>query len=71
MGEIIGGTQGWPPDDPRINWLNGLWQSLIDMSNAAHHPESRSADHVFAMHEAKLHLMMAAAVSEYLGALVA
>jgi hypothetical protein len=69
MGMAIASRQGWKKDDARIEWLNGLWKAVVDMSNAVHHPESRaSAQHV-SVHDAKLHLMMTATMSEYIFAL--
>jgi hypothetical protein len=70
IGVIVAVGHGWSSEDARIAWLNGIWHALIDMSNAAHHQESRAERQGFSMHDAKLHLMMTAAVSEYLGALV-
>jgi hypothetical protein len=68
MGTVIAATQGWPQSDQRISWLNSLWQALIDMSNATHHPESRAAAQQISVHDAKFHLMVVATMSEYLHA---
>lgn len=66
MGTVIAAAQGWSQSDQRIPWLNSLWQALIDMSNVTHHPESRTSAQAVSVHDAKLHLMMTATMSEYL-----
>jgi len=68
MGKAIAARQGWAKDDARIEWLNGLWKSLVDMGNAVHHPESRASSQRVSPYDAKLHLMMTATMSEYLSA---
>jgi hypothetical protein len=68
MGKVVAAIGGWADDDQRIPWLNSVWQSLVDMSNAVHHPEARSSAQHVSVHDAKLLLMMTATMSEYLHA---
>ena len=69
MGKAVASRQGWAKDDARIEWLNGLWKSLVDLGNAVHHPESRAGAPRLSPQDAKLHLTMTATMSEYLYAL--
>jgi hypothetical protein len=67
LANIVGTQQGWPATDPRIKWLDSIWRATVDMGNEPHHPESGSV-HTFDRHDARLHLMLVAALSDYLHA---
>jgi hypothetical protein len=66
MGIAVADTKGWSENDPRIDWINSIWQATVDMGNAAHHPESRTDRHDVTAADARLHLMTTAILSEYL-----
>jgi hypothetical protein len=67
LANILGAQQGWSATDPRIKWLDSIWRATVDMGNEPHHPESGSV-HTFDRHDARLHLMIVAALSDYLHA---
>jgi hypothetical protein len=66
LAELVGNAQKWPEDDPRRMLLDSIWQALLGAGNVAHHPEDRAAAYEPTAHDARLHLMMTALVSEYL-----
>jgi hypothetical protein len=69
MAKAVASKLGWGTDDPRVKWLDGLWQSLTDLSNVPHHPENQRPSHQLGPYEARLQLLLTAALSEYLHAL--
>ncbi len=69
LASVVASKLGWAADDPRVIWLDRLWQALVDMSNVPHHPETRKAGHQLSPQDARLHLMLTAILSEYLYAL--
>lgn len=66
LSQIVGDRLRWPADDPRRKILDALWQSLLDAGNAPHHPDVLDALYQPTAHDARLHLMMTAVISEYL-----
>jgi hypothetical protein len=66
LAELVGNSQKWPADDPRRNLLDAIWQSLLEAGNVPHHPEGQDASYEPSAHDARLHLMTTAVVSEYL-----
>lgn len=69
--ELVGDTQMWPADDPRRSVLDALWSALVDAGNVPHHPDSQEASYKPTAHDARLHLMMTAVISEYLQGVLA
>jgi hypothetical protein len=65
LADILAAHHAWPATDPRIKWLDSIWRATVDMSNEPHHPESGSI-HMLDRHDARLHLMIVAALSDYL-----
>ncbi len=68
LADLVATAQGWAQDDPRKDALDKIWTALINGSNAPHHPESQPAGYEPSAHDARLHLLLTAAVSEYLHA---
>jgi hypothetical protein len=66
LAELVADTQRWPTDDPRREVLDSIWQALLGAGNVANHPEGQDALYEPTAHDARLHLMMTAIVSEYL-----
>jgi hypothetical protein len=66
LADQVAKVQGWPVDDPRRSLLDAVWQGLMGAGNVAHHPEAQAETYEPTAHDAKLHLMMTAVVSEYL-----
>jgi hypothetical protein len=67
LAEIVGERMGWDAKDPRLKLLDGVWQGLLDLANAAHHPEDQARHLAATAADARLHLILTASASEYLG----
>lgn len=57
----------WPPTDPRRELLDQLWKSVTDLANVPHHPEGQTATFEPTAADARLQLMLAIVLSDYLG----
>jgi hypothetical protein len=69
VARIVAETRGWLPDDGRERFLDSLWKAAVDLANVPHHPEGQSTDELFEASDARLVLLLTAALSEYLGGL--
>jgi hypothetical protein len=68
LADLVATAQGWAQDDPRKDALDKIWTALVNSSNAPHHPESQPGGYEPSAHDARLQLLLTAAVSEYLHA---
>ena len=62
---VVAERWGWDEADPRRRFLDGLWKTLGDVTNAPHHPESRRPGYLD-LSEARLALYLTSLLSEYL-----
>ena len=66
---ILAAKAGWPADDPRRTLLDRLWEGVLGVTNASHHPEGRPATFAASAHDARLVFMLTALLCDYLGAM--
>jgi hypothetical protein len=50
-----------------LPFIDGLWKASTDVVNAAHHPEGQASGQHFDREDARLMLVVTAALSEYVG----
>jgi hypothetical protein len=62
IAEIVAGDRQWADDDIRRQLLDTLWKEVGDVANAPHHPEGAE---LFTGQDARLLLILTAALSEY------
>lgn len=65
VADVIAGLRTWPAGDVRHGLLDSLWKEVGDIANAPHHPEGDVDAEVFDAHDARLVLLLAAALSQY------
>jgi hypothetical protein len=65
IAEIVAMDRGWAEDDIRRQLLDVLWKEIGDVANAPHHPEGDVNAELFDGRDARLLLVLAAALSEY------
>jgi hypothetical protein len=65
LATVIAEKRGWPADDSRRTFLEAVWKAAIDVVNVPHHPEGRPASQHFDAADARLMLLMTAALSGY------
>jgi hypothetical protein len=65
IGEIIAADRGWADGDIRRQLLDVLWKEIGDVANAPHHPEGDVNAELFDGRDARLLLILTAALSEY------
>jgi hypothetical protein len=65
LAELVGDDRQWPQDDVRRALLDTLWKEVGDVANAPHHPEGSEDATAFDGRDARLILILTAAVSEY------
>lgn len=65
IAEIVAGDRQWVDGDIRRQLLDTLWKEVGDVANAPHHPEGDVNAEVFAGRDARLLLLLTAALSEY------
>ena len=64
---VIAEKRGWADTDGRISFLDSLWKTAIDIVNVPHHPEGKQVEQHFDASDARLMLMLTAALAEYVG----
>lgn len=64
---VIAKRRRWSSTDARIAFVDGVWKSAVDVVNAPHHPEGQKEPQHFDAADARLILLLTAAVSAYLG----
>lgn len=62
---VVAGQRGWPEGDIRRQLLDTLWKEVGDVANAPHHPEGDVNAELFTGRDARLVLLLTAALSEY------
>jgi len=65
VADVVKGDRGWPDGDIRRNLLDVLWKEVGDVANAPHHPEGNVNAEAFDERDARLILLLTAALSEY------
>jgi hypothetical protein len=65
LADVIAGDRTWPENDIRRAMLDTLWKEIGDVANAPHHPEGDINSEVFNERDARLVLVLTAALSEY------
>jgi hypothetical protein len=65
IAEGVAGERGWPEGDIRRQLLDTLWKEVGDVANAPHHPERDVNAELFTGRDARLLLILTAALSEY------
>ncbi len=65
VASIIATRRAWHEDDRRVTFLDRVWKAAIDIVNAPHHPEGHPAEQHFDAADARLMLMLTAALSRY------
>jgi hypothetical protein len=69
IAEVIATGRGWSNRDIRRQLLDVLWKKVGDVANASHHPEGDVNAELFDGRDARLLLILTAALSEYVGGL--
>ena len=63
---VIAKRRGWPSTDTRVAFVDGVWKSAVDVVNAPHHPEGQEESQHFDAADARLILLLTAALSAYI-----
>lgn len=62
---VVAERSGWETTDSRVAFLDSTWKAAIDHVNVPHHPEGRASEQRFEAADARLMLMLTAALSEF------
>jgi hypothetical protein len=65
VAQVIAENRDWPEGDVRRQLLDTLWKEVGDIANAPHHPEGDVDAELFERRDARLILLLIAALSEY------
>ncbi len=65
LASVIAEKRGWGESDGRTAFLDALWKAAIDIVNAPHHPEGKPVQQHFDASDARLMLVLTAALSQY------
>lgn len=65
VADVIASARGWQDGDVRRDLLDTLWKEVGDIANAPHHPEGDVDAEIFNARDARLVLLLTAALSEY------
>lgn len=68
VASVLADRSKWPADDRRRIFIDGLWKAATDLVNVPHHPEGHAVQQHFDCEDARLMLMLAAALSEFVSA---
>jgi hypothetical protein len=66
LADALAKERGWAEDDIRRGLLDTLWRTVGDIANAPHHPEGDIDSQTFNGKDARLVLLLTAALSEYM-----
>jgi hypothetical protein len=62
---IVAEKRGWTPTDRRRVFLDELWKAATDLVNLPHHPEGQPEVQHFDDADARIMLVLTAALSSY------
>jgi hypothetical protein len=65
IADVVKADRGWSEGDIRRDLLDMLWKEIGDVANAPHHPEGNVNAELFNDRDARLILLLTAALSEY------
>lgn len=65
VADVVKSDRGWPNGDIRRDLLDVLWRKVGEVANAPHHPEGHIDAERFNARDARLILLLTAALSEY------
>lgn len=65
VASVLADRAGWSAEDLRRAFIDGLWKSANDLVNVPHHPEGQPTEQRFDREDARLMLVLMAALSEY------
>jgi hypothetical protein len=66
LATMVAERHRWPEGDVRRTFLDSVWKALTDITNAPHHPEGDASSQQFEPADARLVLLLTAALSAYL-----
>ncbi len=66
LAKILAEERGWAATDDRAAFLDSVWKAAVDIANAPHHPEGQQGEQRFDVQDARLMLVLTAALCEYL-----
>ena len=65
MASTVADRLQWQATDPRREFLGKLWKSATDFANVPHHPEGQTVPFKPTASDARLQLMLAIVLSDY------
>ena len=66
VASVLGRRLGWLAGDARLKFIDGLWKTARDITNATHHPPTSAATMALAQRDADLVLWVVTLLSGYL-----
>lgn len=66
LAAVVAERRHWPEQDGRRAFLDSVWKATTDISNAPHHPEGEASNQQLDAEDARLVLILTAALSAYL-----
>lgn len=66
LATVVTERRRWPEGDGRRAFLDSVWKAITDITNAPHHPEGEASGQQFDAPDARLILLLTAALSAYL-----
>lgn len=66
LASMMGARRGWSDRDARRHFVDSVWKAITDITNAPHHPEGDASSQDFDAADARLILVLTAALSAYL-----
>lgn len=66
LATVMAERRRWPAGDGRRAFLDSVWKVITDITNAPHHPEDEASSQQFDAADARLILLLTAALSAYL-----
>jgi hypothetical protein len=63
---VVAERRRWPEGDARRAFLDSVWKAITDITNAPHHPEGEASSQQFDAADARLALLVTAALSAFL-----
>ncbi len=66
LAAAVAERRGWVAGDSRLAFLDAVWKAATDVVNVPHHPEGRPGTQHFDVADARLMLLLTAALSTYI-----